>query len=276
MTPGRSWLRGVCALSLIASVAGAQAAPKRPATAPKDKPAAPKSAPAQDPKAAPDVAPAAAAPPAEVGPAQAPPSPASAAPSPPAAAPGYAPGQPPPGWAPQYAPQPYWPPPGYVPVVITGDPSPLTVSLSYDKKSPAIVQCGGDCTVYVPPREYWITVEESPETVGGKRSIEVNGPTRLEVEPRTKSSRSTGLAMGIGGIGLLVVGTVAMMAGLVQSIDNSVDSDGGRRNNDDGTSLLLLGLAGFTAGAVLTPVGWVKFGRSAPGVNVQALQATPR
>ena len=86
MTPGRSWLRGVCALSLIASVAGAQAAPKRPATAPKDKPAAPKSAPAQDPKAAPDVAPAAAAPPAEVGPAQAPPSPASAAPSPPAPA----------------------------------------------------------------------------------------------------------------------------------------------------------------------------------------------
>jgi hypothetical protein len=157
-------------------------------------------------------------------------------------------------------------------LVITGDPSPLTVSLSYDKKSAPIVQCGGDCTVYVPPREYWITVEETGETIKGKRSIEVNGPTRLEVEPRSKSGRSTGLAMGIGGIGLIVVGTVAMMAGLVQSFDHSVDGE--PRGGDDGTSLLLLGLAGFTAGAVLTPIGWVKYGRSAPGVNVQALSAT--
>ena len=64
-----------------------------------------------------------------------------------------------------------------------------------------------------------------------------------------------------------------MMAGLVQSIEHDLDNDGNRRTNDDGTSLLLLGLAGFTAGAVLTPIGWVKYGRRAPAVSVQALSA---
>ncbi len=254
----RSAVAALCASSLVY----AQAAPKKPAKAPAAAPA-----PKADPKAAPPAADA--VPTAPAAPTAAAPTPAAPTRPPPAATPG----RPPPGWPAHYAPRPYWPPPGYVPVVIQGEPSPLTVSLAYDKKSAPIVQCGGDCTVYVPPREYWITVEETGETLKGKRSVEVNGPTRLEVEPRTKSDSSTGLAMGIGGIGLIVVGTVAMMAGLVQSIDHDLDRNNNRNNSDDGTSLLLLGLAGFTAGAVLTPIGWVKYGRRAPAVSVHALPA---
>lgn len=103
------------------------------------------------------------------------------------------------------------------------------------------------------------------------RSVTVSGPSRILVEPRNKSDRSTGLLMGIAGIGLVVVGSVAMLSGLAQSYEHDINGGG-----DDGRTLLLAGLVGFTAGAVLTPIGWVKFGRSAPSVEVRSLSAAPR
>ncbi len=161
---------------------------------------------------------------------------------------------------------PYWPPPGYVPVVVEGAPEGAKYTLRLDKRSDVIVTCPGDCLVLLQPREYWLTVHETATTLTGKRNVMVDGPTRLSVQPRTKADRNTGLAMGLGGIGLIVVGAFAMLAGVAQSID---------RDDDQGDTLVALGLAGFVGGAVLTPIGWVQFGRSAPQVSSQPL-APPR
>ncbi len=156
-----------------------------------------------------------------------------------------------------------------MPVVLEGSEPGLSFSLYADKKlEKPVVRCPDRCLVYVPPQKYWLSVSEGSETLAGRRQVNVDGPSRLVVEPRSKSDRSTGLAMGIGGIALVVVGSVAMLAGAIQSIDNVDNPD---NHSNDGGNLVALGLAGFVAGAILTPIGWVQFGRSAPGVQTEAL-----
>jgi hypothetical protein len=154
-----------------------------------------------------------------------------------------------------------------VPVVLESSQPGPSVSLYLDRKcEQPVAYCPNRCLVYVPPRKYWLEVGESQETLAGRRNVNIDGPSRLVVDPRAKSERSMGLVMGVTGIALLVTGTVVMLGAL----ESSDHPDG----NDD-INLVALGFVGFTAGAILTPIGWVRYGRSAPGVQTEPLVPGP-
>ena len=192
------------------------------------------------------------------------PPPAPSAPAPSTPAPSATPVQPAPGgYLRPYSP---YPPPGYVPLVLEGSQPGLSFTLSLDRKAERpVVRCPDRCLVYVTPNEYWLSVGESSDTLAGRRKVSVDGPSRLVVDPRTKSARSTGLTLGVSGIVLLFVGSIALLAGIGESLDE---------NSESGSNLAVLGLGGMVAGAILTPIGWVQFGRSAPGVqNEQLMRA---
>lgn len=152
------------------------------------------------------------------------------------------------------------PPPGYVPVLIESSVE-AGFDISLEKRSDPIVRCPGDCLVLLPPREYWLAAQATDTTLEGKRAIKIEGPTRLTVQPRDRADRNTGLALGLGGIGLVVAGAFAMLAGATRNLDGQ----------DDGDGLFVLGLAGFAGGAVMSPLGWVQFARRAPQINTDSL-----
>ena len=164
------------------------------------------------------------------------------------------------------------PPPGYVPLLLQGGAPGMSYELAPDtKNAPPIAGCAGDCLVYVPPGKYRLTVGETLETRSGRRTIDVYLPMRAYVEPRTKADKESGLIMGIAGSAMFVGGVVGLAVSLaVNTHCGGTAFDGGRCRTEwtVGSTISLLAIIG---GAVLSPIGWVQFGRAAPTVTSSPL-----
>jgi hypothetical protein len=189
-------------------------------------------------------------------------------------------GQGPPPPPQPYAVAPTQPPPGYVPLVLQGAVPGMSYEIAPDGKNTApIAGCPTDCMVYVPPGKYRITVGETLDTRSGKRVVDVFLPTRAFVEPRTKSDKETGLIMGIGGSALVVTGIVGLVVSLTANTHCpdgfSSGSTSTNRCKTEWTTGATLSLLAMIAGCVLTPIGWVQFGRSAPTVTSSPLTPSP-
>jgi hypothetical protein len=174
---------------------------------------------------------------------------------------------PPPQYPPPWPPA---PPPGAWPVIIQGDRLGMSFSISVDKKQPPFAYCPDACTLTLYPGEYWLSVHQSRGVVPGKRAFTVDGPSRAFVTPRTEEEKSSGRTMGYAGIGLIAGGMAMMLWGIGQSLD------GGRDSSDAGFTVFLIGLGGVVTGSVLTPIGFVRGGRSAPLIEVNRLDHAPR
>jgi hypothetical protein len=128
---------------------------------------------------------------------------------------------------------------------------------------PPVAHCTIPCELQMPRGPYSLEVLESPRLAGGSRPIVIDGRSRLVVTPRDRSMRTAGLVLGIsgiaaivGGIGLIADGLKAECRGDVCSSSSSTEAG--------------VGLAVLIAGAALTPIGWVIFGKSFhPGVDVE-------
>lgn len=166
------------------------------------------------------------------------------------------------------------PPPGFVPLVLQGGAPGLQYELSLDERNaPPLAHCGSDCLIYVRPGKYRLSVTETDETRSGRRVIEVYGPSRAYVEPRTKADKESGLIMGIGGSVLFLGGFVGLMGSLLHETHCNEGGQTGCRT--DWSTGATISLVSIVAGAILTPIGWVQFGRSSPNVSVAPLQAVP-
>ncbi|MBK7578768.1 MAG: hypothetical protein IPI67_01065 [Myxococcales bacterium] len=144
------------------------------------------------------------------------------------------------------------------------DPA-LSFSLTRDKDGRPIARCDAECVVPLVTGKYFLQIEDSARFVRGRRRFEVSEPSEIGIEPRTHAQQSGGVVMGSVGIGLLVAGIAGMLAGGIPLGHGSEDRDGAKQ------SLFLLGLLGFAGGAVLTPIGWVRAGRSGPALTVTPL-----
>ena len=149
------------------------------------------------------------------------------------------------------------PPPHYVPVTFEHSTPRLRLSLAVGKRERPFVVCPAPCTVMVPPGEYWVSVNETTESLAGTRRIRVDGPSLASVEPRARADRETGLTLGILGIVMIFGGMGAMLA--------SVPND---RSGEVDTAWMLTGITGVIGGLIMTPIGWVQFGRRNPSVEV--------
>lgn len=153
-----------------------------------------------------------------------------------------------------------------VPIAIYPE-TPVRLELQLPDSRQPVALCQGACTAYLPPGKYRLEVHAGSETRAGGRVVNVPGPSALFVKPRTEGMRTSGLTLGIAGSALLVGGMVL----LATALDDGYDGD---RDNDRRGTLLPLGLGAVVVGLVLTPIGWVRFGKSLrPAVDVEPLGA---
>lgn len=157
-------------------------------------------------------------------------------------------------------------PPGAVPIAIYPK-TPVRLELQMPDSRRPVALCQGACTAYLPPGRYRLEVHPGYETRGGARVVNVPGPSALFVTPRSEGMRTSGLAMGVAGSALVMFGFVT----LVTTLD-----DPHHENDDRNQVLVPMALVGLVVGLVLTPIGWVRFGKSLrPAVDVQPLGAMP-
>ncbi|GMV16910.1 MAG: hypothetical protein HS104_03420 [Polyangiaceae bacterium] len=161
------------------------------------------------------------------------------------------------------------PPPGSFPVVLHASDPNVSFTLAHEKDSPPFVACQGECVLPLFAGDYFLKIDETKSIIGGKRRFKVDAPSDVSIEPRTYDDRAMGQLMGGIGIGLLVLGTVGMVA-------TGIHIDGERENDNGEAALFAVSFFGFVGGAVLTPIGWVKAGRAAPVLSVTPLAPAPR
>jgi hypothetical protein len=165
---------------------------------------------------------------------------------------------------------------GQIPLVLRPETPGMMLSLSTDKRGPYFARCTSECALAVEPGEYWLTAAGTESTREGRRRVTIVEPTRLDVTGRDSDSVSTGLALGIIGPVLTLGGMIAMLVGAVESFDycSSGSSSGSASCGDDGDgdTLIIGGLGALVTGLVLTPIGWVMFGKRAPTVNSTPLR----
>ena len=143
-----------------------------------------------------------------------------------------------------------------MPIVLQADRADSKLRLSLSPEQRPFVECMGACSLYLAPDAYWVEVR-GRGVIEGERKFQIDGASLVRVHPRTQTGRRTGLALGILGIVLIAAGSGTYLA---------VDS----RHDTSESSVALLGVAAALAGVVLTPVGWVKYSRSSPTVEVLA------
>jgi hypothetical protein len=100
------------------------------------------------------------------------------------------------------------------------------------------------------------------------RTIWVHSSGRMRVTPPNYQARSTGLALGITGTALIPVGLTTAYVGAMMSLgcdETTWDSEDGYSSESascGGDGVITAGLVMMAVGAVLTPIGWVMFGKN--------------
>ncbi len=134
------------------------------------------------------------------------------------------------------------PPDGTVTLRLHSDQPEVRYQLFAPGGPAPVASCTGSCTVYVKPGRYRLHASRTSSTREGSIVVHVQSDSRVLVSPRGYASRWIGLGTAVAGMGMVVGGLAAAVAG-----------------NDTVTRI---GAATFLAGAAMTPVGWVIFGRS--------------
>jgi hypothetical protein len=143
-------------------------------------------------------------------------------------------------------------------VALDGEDRPLrfqiySMAKEADKKVP-IHACASPCRVLLPRGEYRVRVAGDPEQVEGDRKIELTADTRLRFSLPDRSAKTTGLVLGITGSALVGVGMMVLLFSNWGAA-HTADEEETRTGAYVGGGMLL-------TGAVLTPIGWVQFGRN--------------
>jgi len=117
-----------------------------------------------------------------------------------------------------------------------------------------IARCIGQCTLALPLGTYELRLYTDKGEPDGTTGFTVSNPGNLEVRDAKEGDATIGIAMGTGGIVLMLGGTLLLFSSLC--ISDSIDTKGCPNGSD---SRALLGLSALLVGAVITPIGWVLY-----------------
>jgi len=137
---------------------------------------------------------------------------------------------------------------------------------------PALARCRLPCALSMARGRYVIQVVETADTLEGSRSVAIDGPSSVAITPRDRMKRTAGLALGISGLVVGIVGAVLIADGDARApqpyvcSEHTVCSPSWNAEQISGFSALIASLA-------LTPIGWVMFGKSfSPGIDTARAQ----
>jgi hypothetical protein len=166
--------------------------------------------------------------------------------------------------------------PGAVTVTLRGTQAGLQYRLFAGDEDRPLAACGEGCRIRLPQGSYRLQVAGPPgsDVRTNEQTVEVFEDSVLRVDPPSQSSRTTGLAVGIVGASLLVVGGVVLYVGLIAELVRDVSADEtctfssetgqtSCESTSHGTNWAIWTGAGMmVAGAIMTPIGWVTFARN--------------
>jgi hypothetical protein len=159
-----------------------------------------------------------------------------------------------------------------VPVTIHGAPS-AEHSLRALAGDTLVGACTGSCTLWVPPGQYRLTVED--DVHGGRRTkVDAFHPVTVVVEPGNPRARTFGLVLGIGGITVAVTGVYMVVFGLAPAFPAGAGHGGTSDDDDIDDALVTAGLVLMAAGGVATPVGWSTFGSNKTQITTHPSTST--
>jgi hypothetical protein len=158
--------------------------------------------------------------------------------------------------------------PDVVPLQIVGDSPALRYEVRADRAKSSTSCTSTPCTVYLRPGRYRVSAS-GDGVASGKRRIDVDGPTVVDVTAGSSTGHTTGLVIGVGGASLAVIALV----GLVSSDPCGImDCSSKPRSTPSRTPWLVLGGVGL----VSTLTGWIVFGSSGTSIDARsARRASP-
>jgi hypothetical protein len=156
-------------------------------------------------------------------------------------------------------------PPAEIVVTLSAEDKPLFVELYHPRAKvgtdPPIARCRTPCFARLSPGRYRLFVHETEDTLSGGRIVDLDQSTAIVVSPDHDSQRSTGLALGIAGPVVTIVGAVLILSSLCWGESDTTSTTGTQtcadHSNNVGPGIVLM-----LGGLAITPVGWVMFGKS--------------
>ena len=127
------------------------------------------------------------------------------------------------------------------------------------KRSPPRAYCDRSCRLWLPPGEYRV-VSRSADGSEIVEDVELDGPRRMHFRPTRWAARGIGLAAGIAGPVMIVVGF-----GMTACFDCSEEQREERTTQEEVGAVLLL------TGIGATVAGWIVFGQA--GADAQIYDA---
>lgn len=134
-----------------------------------------------------------------------------------------------------------------------------------DTVAPLVV-CQGNCGFKLQPGPYKLQLRGPRDTdiQTGVRPFELRGPTSMYVDPSSSTARTVGLAMGIVGPAVMLLGIGLLAEGQPAIVGGGPSSDHDKQ---------FAGGACLLGGAMLTVGGWIMFAvNGAPHLELQALR----
>lgn len=137
-----------------------------------------------------------------------------------------------------------------------------------------LAACRQGCVAMLPAGQYRVRLFRG-DAVIGERRMRLREPATWTVTAHDRSTRDAGLVLGIVGSAFVLTGAILTLPVVMGAMCH--DSEG---CTDEGeTTRARIGLPLLVGGAVMTPIGWVMFGRNLrPRIQVSPfdLQHAPR
>ena len=157
---------------------------------------------------------------------------------------------------------------GETPLLLRATPSHTRFSLAVDPHAPPVATCIGRCEITGGRGRYLLRIEPTGDNVGGETKFELEGPSLVTIEPRTRTHQLHGELMAFSGILMLIAGTIGLL-----HAENSRCTETKSSTGEWGAcqATLWLSLGGLGVGAVFVPVGLVKAARTSPSLTIVPL-----
>lgn len=144
--------------------------------------------------------------------------------------------------------------------------TPLTVSLypvDAARSAAPIANCVTPCAAAVPTGKYRIAVAATEETLSGSTTVTIRSSQWLALAPGEKTTKDTGLALGIVGPVLFLTGlavTAASLSGYPSVSKCSEETYCPTAGPSEASQVgAIAGVTMLIVGTVLTPIGWIMF-----------------
>jgi hypothetical protein len=119
--------------------------------------------------------------------------------------------------------------------------------------------CDGECGFWAWPGTYSVRLRLDGAPKDSSLTLRVRKPGRYELIPANQAGRNAGMALGLVGPVVSLVGLLMVFAGAIESGCTQATSQNDCSHGDGPAAIAYYGLATLAVGAGMTTAGWLVF-----------------